>query len=271
MPDMPEVRGNMNLIFANDWATAYCGDAWETIGQLSLPVNTVVITDPPYGITNNKWDRPVDVSHLWDLLRQFHTTIITASQPFSSSLVYLNIVNFRHEWIWVKNRGSNFANTVREPMKEHEHVLVFSSGKWTYNPQMQDRSRGGVDRARYNVARHTKSTNYGPFIGSEENTLSTQRVPSSVQYFNTEVGLHPTQKPIALMRYLIQTYTNAGDAILDPFMGSGTTLLAATQLQRRSIGIDNNPEYCAIAAERLAASQPDLLAPVMRGEKDGQT
>lgn len=241
----------MESIFNNDWAKIYCGDAYEIIPALRLEPSVVVITDPPYGITSNKWDGPIDVPHLWGLLSQFTTQVITASQPFSSVLVSHNLTNFRHEWIWVKNRGSNFANTVREPMKEHEHILVFSSGKWTYNPQMQERTGGGSDRVKYNVAFRTKSSNYRDFADREENALPELRVPSSVQRFNTEVGLHPTQKPLALMRYLISTYTDFGDTILDPFMGSGTTLLAATQLQRHSIGIDIDAKYCDIAATRL--------------------
>lgn len=249
----------MNTHFKNDWATIYCDDAYSVVPSLKLPQSVTVITDPPYGITSNKWDS-VDVIRLWELLRPFQTCIMTASQPFSSALVCNNLLNFRHEWIWAKNRGSNFANTVREPMKEHEHVLVFSSGKWTYNRQMQDRTGGGSDRVKYNVAFRTKSSNYRDFTDREENALPEQRVPSSIQRFNTEVGLHPTQKPLALMRYLIQTYTNVGDTILDPFMGSGTTLLAATQLQRHSIGIDNDHDYCDVAVKRLtSSSQSELL------------
>jgi site-specific DNA-methyltransferase (adenine-specific) len=246
--------------FSNDWATIYCGDSYEIVPSLNLNSDVVVITDPPYGITSNKWDKPVDIQHLWDLLSPFQTSVITASQPFSSFLIYYNLLNFRHEWIWGKNRGSNFANTVREPMKEHEHVLIFSKGKWTYNPQMQERTGSGSDRVKYNVAFRTRSSNYRDFTDRETNNLPELRVPSSIQFFNTEVGLHPTQKPVALMRYLIQTYTNIGDTIIDPFMGSGTTLLAATQLQRHAIGIDNNNDYCNSAIKRLTEqSQGDLL------------
>src|SRR5579863_2864019 len=102
--------------------------------------------------------------------------------------------------------GSNFANTMREPMKEHESILVFSKGKWTYNRQMQERTGGGSDRVKYEVAFRSKSENYREFEGREPKKLPELRVPSSWQKFNTEVGLHPTQKPVTLMEYLIKTY-----------------------------------------------------------------
>lgn len=108
----------------------------------------------------------------------------TASQPFSSALMMSNVKEFKHEWIWIKNRGSNFGNTVREPMKEHEAVLMFSKGKWTYNKQMQERTGGRADRIKYNVKYASKTENYNTYKGKEANKLSDLRVPSSWQKFN---------------------------------------------------------------------------------------
>ena len=137
--------------------------------------------------------------------------------------------------VWIKNRGSNFANTVREPMKEHENILIFSKGKWTYNKQMQERSGGGVnligavqDRRGRGKTNSQLSDNYGSFEGRSI-TLMELRVPSSWQKFNTEVGFHPTQKPVALFEYLIKTYINENDLVLDNTAGSGTTAIAANQ------------------------------------------
>jgi site-specific DNA-methyltransferase (adenine-specific) len=138
-------------------------------------------------------------------------------------------------------------------MKEHESVLVFSRGKWTYNKQMQERTGGGADRVKYNVAFESKSENYRDFEGRSENTLPELRIPSSWQKFNCEVGLHPTQKPVALMEYLILTYTNENDVILDNCMGSGTTGLAAKQKNRRFIGIEKEQKYFDIAKRRIEA------------------
>ena len=172
----------------------YLGDCREILPSIARV--SAVITDPPYGTTSNKWDVPVPFSVLWGI--DSPVFVMTASQPFTSMAVMSKLEWYKHEWIWIKNRGSNFANTVREPMKEHESVLVFAPGKWTYNKQMQDRTGSGGDRVKYGVAFQTKSKNYKEFEGRDAATLPEQRVPSSWQKFNTEVGLHPTQKPVAL-------------------------------------------------------------------------
>lgn len=177
--------------------------------------------------------------------------VLTAGQPFTSALIMSNPSMFKHEWIWIKNRGSNFANTVREPMKEHESVIVFSNGKWIYNKQMQERTGGGSDRVKYNVAFESKSENYREFEGRKENKLPELRVPSSWQKFNTEVGLHPTQKPTALMEYLIKTYTNEGEIVLDNTFGSCTTGVACVNLGRKFIGIEMDENYYNIGKERV--------------------
>jgi site-specific DNA-methyltransferase (adenine-specific) len=174
---------------------------------------------------------------------------------------------FRHEWVWIKNRGSNFANTVREPFKEHESVLVFSQGRWTYNKQMQERTGAGADRVKYNVAFRTGSTNYRQFEDRAENSLPHLRVPSSWQKFNTETaGDHPTQKPVALMEYMIRTYSNEGELVLDNTMGSGTTGVACGNLGRRFIGIEKDTEhgYFAIAQARIAKAYGESAPKVFR-------
>jgi site-specific DNA-methyltransferase (adenine-specific) len=215
----------------------------------------MVLCDLPYGTTSNKWDTPIDMEELWDLYSyvcsEKAAIVLTASQPFTSILVVSNIKMFRCEWIWQKNRGSNFANTVREPMKEHESILIFSKGKWTYNKQMQERTGSGGDRVKYNVSFNSGSSNYRKFDGRVENKIAKLRVPSSWQKFNTEVGLHPTQKPIPLFAYFIKTYTNSGDLVLDNCIGSGTTAMAAESLERRWIGIEKDAGYANIAIKRI--------------------
>lgn len=180
--------------------------------------------------------------------------LFTASQPFTSILVTSNLEMFKSEWIWIKNRGSNFANTVREPMKEHESVLMFSRGKWTYNKQMQERTGSGGDRVKYDVAFKTSSDNYREFEGREHAKLPELRVPSSWQKFNTEVGFHPTQKPVGLMEYLIKTYSNEGDTVLDNCMGSGTTGVACANLKRKFIGIEKEEKYFSLATKRIESA-----------------
>lgn len=222
-----------------------------------IPDNYVdmVLCDLPYGTTSNKWDSILPLDELWKQYKRIckdnAIIALTASQPFTSMLVMSNLEMYKHEWIWIKNRGSNFANTVREPMKEHESVLIFSKGKWIYNKQMQERTGGGLDRVQYNVAFESKSDNYRDFEGRKENKLPELRVPSSWQKFNTEVGLHPTQKPVALFEYLIKTYSNEGDVILDNCAGSFTSGVACINLNRKYIGYELDEKYFEIGKNRL--------------------
>jgi site-specific DNA-methyltransferase (adenine-specific) len=219
----------------------------------------LVLADLPYGTTSNKWDSVIPLENLWleyrRITRPVSAIVLTASQPFTARLVMSNPGEFKHEWIWIKNRGSNFANTVREPMKEHESVLVFSKGKWTYNKQMQERTGSGGDRVKYGVAFKSKSENYREFEGREHAILPELRVPSSWQKFNTEVGLHPTQKPLGLMEYLIKTYSNAGETVLDNCMGSGTAGVAAINLKRNFIGIEKDDHYFSVAKNRIGEAE----------------
>ena len=233
----------------------FLGDCLEVMKKIPNNFVDCIICDLPYGITSCKWDTIIPFNDMWIALDKIcknnAAMLFTASQPFSSNLVMSNVKNFRHEWIWKKNRGSNFANTIREPMKEHESILMFSKGKWTYNKQMEERAESGKARANYKVKNDTKSENYNKFKGREHHDLSDLRVPSSVQKFNVEVGLHPTQKPIALMEYLIKTYTNENEVILDFTMGSGTTGVACMNLNRKFIGIEKEEKYFNIAKERI--------------------
>lgn len=242
------------MLKINENISIYLGDCLNVLEQVNEHID-VCISDLPYGTTSNKWDSVLDLERMWRLLnlklKQNSVKVFTASQPFTSVLTCSNLKEFKHEWIWIKNRGSNFANTVREPMKEHESVLVFSKGKWVYNKQMQERTGGGADRVKYNVKFESESDNYRKFEGRKSNKLPELRVPSSWQKFNTEVGLHPTQKPVALMEYLIKTYTNEGDTVIDLTMGSGTTAIACINLGRKFIGIEMDEGYFNIAKERI--------------------
>jgi site-specific DNA-methyltransferase (adenine-specific) len=226
-------------------------------GMRRIPDKSIdcVICDLPYGTTKNKWDVVIPFDKLWAaydrICKPTAAIVLTASQPFTSMLVMSNIKDFRHEWIWIKNRGSNFANTVREPFKEHEEILVFSKGKWTYNKQMQERSGSGLARVQYNVKFDSQSSNYRDFGVRETNKCSDMRVPSSWQKFNVEVGLHPTQKPLELFRYLVRTYSNEGDVILDNCIGSGTTAVACIKENRHYIGFESNKDYFDIATKRI--------------------
>lgn len=238
------------------------GDCIEEMTKLRDATINMVLTDPPYGTTACKWDSVIPLKPMWNQLKRLikPTGVIamTASQPFSSLLVMSNIEMFKHEWVWIKNRGSNFANTVREPMKEHEVVLIFSNGKWIYNKQMQLRAELGLSRAKYTVE-HSNQSREGTqkFEGRGHHTIDDFRVPSSWQKFNVPTGKektkHPTQKPVLLMDYLVKTYTNEGDTVLDFAMGSGTTGVACVSFNRKFIGIELNETYFNIAKQRIKA------------------
>lgn len=231
------------------------GDCLELMRDIPDGSIDCVITDPPYGTTACKWDSVIPFEPMWKELKRIAkpkaAICLFGSQPFTSALVMSNPKMFRHEWVWIKNRGSNFANTVREPMKEHEQVMVFSDGGWTYNRQGQDRAGSGLDRVRYSVAYRSRSVNYGSFSGRDATRLPNLRVPSSCQKFNCETGYHPTQKPVALIRYLVRTYTLENETVLDFTMGSGTTGVACQLENRNFIGIEKDQTYFEIAKKRI--------------------
>ena len=224
------------------------GDCLEVMPLLPDKSVDMILCDLPYGTTACSWDTIIPFEPLWKqykrIIKDNGAIVLTASQPFTSALVMSNPKMFKHEWIWLKNRGSNFANTVREPFKEHEQVLIFSNGKWTYNKQMQERTGAGADRVKYDLNHRSKSENYREFEGREGVKLPEMRVPSSWQKFNTDTsGLHPTIKPVALFEYLIKTYTNEGELILDNCAGSGTLGEACYNTKRDYVMIEKEEKY----------------------------
>lgn len=233
------------------------GDCLELMKSIPDASVDMILCDLPYGTTQNKWDSVIPFHSLWEaywrILKPSGIIALTASQPFTASLLMSQPSRFKHEWIWLKNRGSNFANTVREPMKEHESVLIFSRGKWTYNKQMQERTGGGLSRVKYDFNKVTETENYGKF-DKPPPAQGDLRVPSSWQKFNVEVGLHPTQKPVALMEYMIKTYTNEGDTVLDNCMGSGTTGVACANTGRNFIGMEMDDKYFETAKNRVESA-----------------
>lgn len=230
-------------------------DCLESMAALPTGSVDLILCDLPYGTTSCKWDAVLPFASLWEqylrLAKESAAIVLCASQPFTSALIMSKPDLFRHEWIWIKNAGSNFANTVREPMKEHESLLVFSRGKWTYNKQMQERAGSGKSRIKTPVKFETGSDCYRDFDRVETKNMPELRVPSSWQKFNRERGLHPTQKPVDLMRYMIRTYSNENEIVLDNCMGSGTTGVACLKENRKFIGIEKDIEYFKKAKERL--------------------
>ena len=240
-----------------------CLEVMQTIADKSVDL---ILCDLPYGTTACKWDSVIPFEPLWAQYRRIAkpnaATVLTASQPFTSALVMSNPDWFKVEWVWRKNAGSNFGTVKFQPMKEHESVLVFGNGRITYNPIMQERAESGKSRVKTPVKYATKTDVYSGGLHNElVSNRPDLRYPSSVQNFNRERGYHPTQKPVALMEYLIRTYTNEGDTVLDNCMGSGTCGVAAARTGRKFIGIERDPGYFAIATNRIAEAQSrDLLS-----------
>lgn len=239
------------------------GDCLELMGQIPDGSVDMVLCDLPYGTTACKWDSVIPFEPLWAhykrVIKRNGAIVLTASQPFTSVLVGSNMRDFRHEWVWQKNRGSNFASLKTNPFKEHESVIVFSKETIGFNPVMQERTETGKSRAKYDFKNDGGGEAIGFISGEGRRVIGELRHPSSIQKFNTEVGLHPTQKPVALMEYLIRTYTNEGETVLDNCMGSGTTGVACANTGRGFIGIEQDDKYFNIAKQRIESAQLPLL------------
>ena len=225
------------------------GDCLEVMKTFADKSFDLVLTDPPYGTTSNEWDTAVDFFD--EAMRITRTgVIIFASQPFTSDLISKNRKSFRYGWIWNKGMTGNFAIAKYQPLKVHEDILVFGDAE--YRPIMRKgklRMKGGSDKG---------NSNTGGLISVAHE--SEDYYPESILNFSNAglrtQSMHPTQKPTELIKYLLQTYSKESDTILDPFMGSGTTLVAAKQLGRNATGIEISEKYCEIARRRL---EQDLL------------
>ena len=229
------------------------GDCLEKMKDVLDGSIDMVLTDPPYGTTACKWDTVIDLPKMWEQLKRITkkngAIVMTASQPFTSALIMSNIKMFKYCWVWDKRVASNSQLAKYQPLKIHEDVCVFAKGKCKYNPQ------GLVDCEiiRSNANRSKGVGHVGSERKREAFIQKKKGYPKSIQNFKpNNIGkLHPTQKPVALMEYLIKTYTNEGETVLDFTMGSGTTGVACKKLNRNFIGIELDPEYFKIAEKRI--------------------
>lgn len=226
------------------------GDCLEIMAELPAQSVDLVLCDLPYGTTQNKWDSVLPFAPLWAAYNRVCSgaVVLTASQPFTSALVMSNVDQFKHDWVWRKNKASGHLNANRAPLRAHESVLVF--GAATYNPQ----KTAGHKPGNY-ALRRTHTTNYGAQkpteYGGQTERYPTTIIDCPVVNNDSPERAHPTQKPVALMEYLIRTYTNEGALVLDNCMGSGTTGVACANTGRRFIGIEKDPRYFDIACERI--------------------
>ena len=237
--------------------TVLQGDCLELMKDIPDKSIDMILCDLPYGTTACKWDTIIPFEPLWEqykrIIKDNGAIVLTASQPFTSALVMSNIKMFKYEWIWNKNRGTGIFNAKKAPLKSHENVLVFYSKQPKYNPQM-------TEGEPYTAKQGKQSDSFGLNTGKEIITINKgERYPLSSQYFISTNGhnVHPTQKPVALFEYLIKTYTNEGDLVLDNCAGSGTTGVAARNTGRNFILMEKEQEYIDIINKRL--SQVDIL------------
>ena len=242
--------------------TFMLGDCFERMAELPDASVDMVLADLPYGTTDCAWDSVIPLESLWPeywrVLKAKCAVVLTASMPFSAALVMSQPRRLKAEWIWKKNAGSNFGTVKFQPMKEHERILVFGCGKTTYNPIMQERAEAGKKIMERGITSRPTTKGVGVYGNgalhseySNNHLDKNMRYPSSVQLFKRERGLHPTQKPVALFEYLIRTYTNPGDLVLDNTAGSGTTAIAAERSGRRWCCIERDEGYYAKAVERI--------------------
>lgn len=251
------------------------GDCMDSMKEIEPGTVDLILADLPYGTTRCAWDQIIPLDQLWAeylrITRPEAAIILTAAQPFTSMLVMSRPDLFRYEWVWEKGSATGFFNAKKQPMRAHESALVFYRKQPIYNPQMTS------GHERKTTSRKTVNSEcYGKALSLTKYD-STERYPRSVQFFSSDkqVGnFHPTQKPVALMEYLIRTYSMPGMTVLDNTMGSGTTGVAALRCGCAFIGIEADPRYFATAesrvygeAERLATPAPqfDLFAEVAHG------
>ncbi|WP_339239652.1 site-specific DNA-methyltransferase [Bacillus sp. FSL P4-0322] len=246
-----EILGSLEL------NRAYKMDCLE--GMKLIPDRTVdmVLCDLPYGTTQNKWDSIIDLPKLWEqyerLIKPNGVIVLTAQTPFDKVLGGSNLKLLKYEWIWEKNRGTGHLNAKKMPMKNHENILVFYKKLPTYNPQMRE----GEPYQRLNCSKNVLNKgNYGKTKELHSTISDGKRYPLSVLEFPiVERTVHPTQKPVELFEYLIKTYTNEGEIVLDNCLGSGTTAVACELSNRKWVGFETEPKYIEIINKRLEQIQ----------------
>ena len=225
------------------------GDCLELMKDIPDKSIDMILCDLPYGTTRNKWDSVIPLDKLWEqyerIIKENGAIILFSQMPFTAELTHSNLKLFKYEWIWEKDNGTGFLNAKKMPLKIHENILVFYKKLPTYNPQM----RTGFKPYKCKQGRH--STNYGLYEQGHITESNGERYPIDIIEFKKDSGLHPTQKPVALLEYLIKTYTNENDLVLDNCMGSGATGVACVNTNRNFIGIELSEEYYNIAKERI--------------------
>ena len=235
------------------------GDCLELMKNIPDKSVDMILCDLPYGTTQNKWDKVIDISKIFENYKQKikngGVIALFSQQPFTTDLISANRKWFRYEWIWEKDNATGFLNANKMPLKIHENILIFYEKLPTYNPQF-------AEGKPYSRSSRKASSNYRPNIEGVTVNTSGKRYPKDIIKFNIPkiefgkgIKYHPTQKPVALLEYLIKTYTNAGETVLDNCMGSGSTGVACVNTNRNFIGMELDEKYFEIASKRIAEAE----------------
>ncbi len=258
-------------------AELWHGDCLELMRGLPDASVDMVLCDLPYGTTQNRWDAVIPFEPLWVEYRRVckGAIVLTAAQPFTSALVMSNPGDFKYDWCWKKiGKATGHLNAKKMPLRDKEDVLVFYRSQPVYNPQFTSgvpyKNKAGKDHS----GKSSMSDNYGEFSNFRYDNDGVRYPRQVLEFSRVERGtVHPTQKPVALMEYMIRTYTNQGDTVLDNTMGSGTTGVACLNTGRRFIGIERERKYFDIACERIAKAQAQgqLLPPEPVAAHEQQT
>lgn len=228
------------------------GDCLELMKSVPDKSIDLILCDLPFGMTRASWDIPLDLTMLWNeydrIIKDNGAICLFAIEPFASRLRLSHIQTYKYDWIWDKVKSTGFLNAKKQPLRCHEVICVFYKKQCTYNPQ---KTQGHVKKSA--KRKQTGTDLYNP--GNKETVYeSTERYPRSIQVFSSDVqksALHPTQKPVALLEYLIKTYTDECDVVLDNCMGSGSTGVACINTNRVFIGMEKDDKYFEIASERI--------------------
>jgi site-specific DNA-methyltransferase (adenine-specific) len=239
----------------------YNGDCIKLMPFIDNKSIDMILCDLPYGTTACKWDDVIPFEPLWTqykrIIKDNGAIVLFGSEPFSSYLRLSNINNYKYDWYWNKGQGLNFVTARFRPLNDCETISVFGKGKINYNPIMENANPDNIRPINHgsnpseihgSIKQAKSKEGYNPLLRFPKTTIN---INSRIAECNSLNRLHPTQKPVALFEYLIKTYTNEGDLVLDNCIGSGTTAIAAINTKRNWIGIEKEVEYCTIAYNRI--------------------
>ena len=246
----------------------YNSDCLEGMKEILDGSINLILTDLPYGITSNEWDSVIPLDKLWEqyerIIKDNGAIVLTATQPFASKLVMSNIKLFKYEWIWNKHRPSNIFLAKKQPMRNHEQILVFYKSQPTYNAIPRKKNTGKMFSNKQEITQKEKPRSTGSFgntplqfndnsneYGYPMTIIDELPMENNLNTNPEELGLHPTQKALSLFEYLVKTYTNEGDLVLDSCIGSGTTAVACIKTKRNYIGFETDKGYFDKAENRI--------------------